>query len=372
MKQLKTCTVTHHTVPNYGAILQTYALQKTLFHLGCASEVLDYDSERVKYIYHLKYNKNGTLKNKIGFFATYCLYSKKNKLFKNFSDNYIKVSSEKYSRSNLKDSEKLYDLFITGSDQVWNLKIHKNDTTYMLDFIKNPNKKGSYAASFGYESIPETYKADTKKHLSTFSYLNVREATGKNIIKNDLCINKEVKVVLDPTLLLYSTEWLKLVSYDNQYGDYILIYDLINSSELIEFAQQLSRINHCKIVIINHQFKKRKHCKNLYFVSPEKFLSLFNYAKYVVTSSFHGVAFSLIMQKQFYYQLNKAKQNNNSRITDLVKELDLENRFIGKVNLTKDVECINYKYVNEKLDILRKQSLEAIIDMLNAVKTEGN
>lgn len=372
MKRLKTCTITHHTVPNYGAVLQAYALQKTLDSLGFVNEILDYDSERVKYLYHLKYNKNGSLKNKIGFCVTYCIYSKKNKLFKRFADKYIKVSSVTYNKSNLKDSEQLYDLFITGSDQVWNLKIHQGDTAYMLDFISDSKKKGSYAASFGYESIPDKYKADTKKYLSTFSYINVRETTGKNILTNDLCLNNEVSVVLDPTLLLGKKEWLKLASVNNPHGDYILIYDLINSSELIAFACQLSRITHCKLIVINHQFKKRKHCKNLYFVSPENFISLFHHAKYVITSSFHGVAFSLILHKQFYYQLNKAKQNNNSRITDLINKLDLENRFIGTTDLTKSLDSIDYKTVNEKLDIQIKQSSAALIDMLSSVKAEDD
>ena len=178
---LRICTLTHHTVPNYGAVLQAFALQKAIENLGYKSEILNYISERVQISYYLKFPKKGSIKKKISYFFKHSNFMKRKAVFDAFLNQYILLSKETYTKETLKESNQRYDLFITGSDQVWNLKLHQMDTAYMLDFVIDNRKKGSYAASFGYETIPNEYKEKTKELLNQFQYINVREESGKNI-----------------------------------------------------------------------------------------------------------------------------------------------------------------------------------------------
>lgn len=360
MDNFKICTITHHTVPNYGAILQAYALQKKLDKLGVQNEILNYKSLRVERTYYRSFKLCTSWKQKI----LYCLNHRSRKRYKKFDDfvnEYLKVSKE-YKREELAITNDEYDLFITGSDQVWNLNIHQGDTSYMLDFVSDSSKKGSYAASFGYSSVPEQYKKITYEYLSKINYFLLREETGKNIL-NDLNINKSAQVVLDPTLLLDKEDYQKIVTPMNE--DYILVYDLINSEELKSFAKELSKKEHLKIKCINVSRKKEKGMYNEYFAGPKEFLSLIANAKYIVTSSYHGIIFSMIFEKNFYYGLNKNKANNNSRIQDLAEKLNFEER---NIETTKEITDIDYCNINKKINLLKEESESALINMIEKAK----
>lgn len=87
---------------------------------------------------------------------------------------------------------------------MWNYPLTNFDTTYLLDFITDNNKKVSYAASFGVKTIDDKYKETYAKLLSEFSSISVRESTGVSIVRE--LINKDVPMVADPVILLTSDE----------------------------------------------------------------------------------------------------------------------------------------------------------------------
>lgn len=356
------CTITHHTVPNYGAVLQTYALQKAIFNLGFNNEVLNYESDRVNRKYITKINKIKSGKQLI----KYIVFPKEKlraKKIRKFVDKYVKVSDIKYKRENLKDANNKYDLFITGSDQVWNLNIHEGDTSYMLDFVTDLKKKGSYAASFGYINVPDIYIDITKKNLQSFKFYNVREVQGKEILKN--LIGKESNLVLDPTLLLKSDDYEKIMGEINIKKPYILVYNLTQSLTMIKFAKELAYSTGYKIVCINTSHKNVKGCININDASPEEFLTYIRNAEYVVTSSFHGIIFSLIFNKQFFYELNSKKNNNNSRLVNLGKLFDIENREIKRNKRLNEYIDINYSKINNIIIKEQKKSLNILKNMIN-------
>lgn len=362
---IRICTITHHTVLNYGAVLQAYALQKAIKKLGYNSEVLDYDSERVKRVYITSLKQVKTLKHFIKYvFFPYDKERKRN--IQKFVDDNIIVSKKRYKKEELIDSNKIYDLFITGSDQVWNLRLHEGDTSYMLDFVTDMNKKGSYAASFGYNEVPEEYKELTKKNISDFKYLNIREKQGIDIIKN--LIHREGNVVLDPTFLLEKDDYKDIEIPIKESKPYVLLYNLTKSKTIIEFAQKLAKENQCKLIVINTELKRVYNGKNVRDASPEKFISYIKNAKFVITSSFHGIAFSIIFNKPFYYELNRKKINNNSRLENISDIFGLESREISNVNDFKNLESINYKEVNAKLEALRKDSSKILKEMIEDCK----
>lgn len=352
---IKICTLTHHTVPNYGAILQAYALQKTITKLGYESEILNYESNRVRINYYLKFPWSGSIKEKLKYLLFNFKYRKRNQMFQHFINSHLKLSEKSYTKKDLSTCQKSYDLFIVGSDQVWNLRIHNNDTTYMLDFLKENNKKGSFAASFGYSSIPDNYLETTVKLLSKFNYFNVRETSGKNILINEIGIKKDkINVVLDPTLLLKKSDWEIFITKNNQ--KYVLIYDLINSPKVKLAAKKISTEMNLKIIEIKTDSTT---------IGPEQFINLFYNADYVVTSSFHGMAFSTIFNKQFYYVLNENINNNNSRLNDLSSILNLDDRNVDNLLNEKHITNIDYQIVNE---ILKKYQLNSVNVLKEMIK----
>lgn len=253
-------------------------------------------------------------------------------------------------------------MFITGSDQVWNLNIHEGDTSYMLDFVVDSRKKGSYAASFGYSEIPEKFKETTKKCLKDFYYYNVREKEGKDILYN--LIGRESQVVVDPTLLLEKNDYSNIIKETNFKGQYIFIYNLTQSPSLIKFAKDFAENKGLKVVCINTNHKKEEGCININDASPQEFLGYLKNSEYVVTSSFHGMIFSLIFNKQFFYELNNKKSNNNSRLINLARLLGIEDR---EIKLEKSFEMytpINYDEVNKIIKIEQQISLGVLEKML--------
>lgn len=77
----------------------------------------------------------------------------------------------------LKIINKRFNVFITGSDQVWDYNITGRDMAYLLEFA-NIGKRNSYVASFGVTDISEKYKKEYKNLLNSFSNISVREEAG--------------------------------------------------------------------------------------------------------------------------------------------------------------------------------------------------
>ena len=358
---MKVGTLTYHNTINYGAILQTYALQKRIMQEGIETEVIDYQCEAVENRYKVKKIKESkTFKE----FIKVLLENKDKKIIKEifdeFTNKYIKLSDQKYNLDNKHNLNNIYDKFIVGSDQIWNTKLSKNDYTYFLDFVKDNEKKYSYAASFGYSSIPENEEKNIKKYLRNFKELFVREQQGVNIIKK--VINKNAQVTLDPTLLLDKNGWKPLIKAPKIKNKYILLYIVAPNKNIIKFAKKIAKERKCQIVYINHSWKKALGMKNIKYVSPEEYLGFIDNAECIITTSFHGVAFSINFNKEFYFALSDKKDNFNSRIENLISITELNNR---NINMYKANSKIDYNVVNNILEKERIKSnnlLKKVID----------
>lgn len=343
--------ITYHRAINYGAILQVYALQKYL-HENFDDEVyvIDYLSNKIKNDYSTKLNiKTITKKFLVGRYET----RTKNK-FDLFLSNQLNLSRP-YNEETISTASDLYDLYFTGSDQVWNYKGNDFDTNYFLSFVSDVRKRNSYAASIGMASIPSEYIPFYKSNLIGMNNISVREKSAQKIIC-DLNLNKKVQVVLDPTLLLKDKEWSNLIGSGKIIKvekPYILIYSFSLSDDLYKFALDLSDKTGLPIYTITNSPKKWKRINNLYSVGPLDFLDLFKNADYVLTNSFHGTAFSINFNKVFWVDLSTSVNKAvTSRITDLLDELDIQDR----TKLSCYNMSIDYDKVNQRLEAMRKQS----------------
>lgn len=355
--------MTFHQAMNYGAVLQAYALYKTVSKKGHFCEVIDYRNHELSRAYHVRRLRE--IKN-LRQFASYCRYhsilTKKARIFVRFLDETMKISMVTYDKKTINETNNIYDIFIVGSDQVWNLELTGGDFTYYLDFVEDKSKKNAYAACFGMEGIPERYQDKVRNALGEFKNISVRETEGKRMI-TDLQDTMNVTVSLDPSLLLNGDEWRSIAGGREQLDlpkKYILLYLISPTEENYIFAKSLSKQTGLKVVYINNYPKKAKGVINLMTVTPEQFVSLIDGADYLVTNSFHGTAFAINLGTEFFYELRRDKPGKNSRILNLVTQLGLTGReIVNHENSHIDRE-IDWLQVYRKLDLLRKSSLEYI------------
>lgn len=368
---MKIGILTFQYANNYGALLQAYALRKYLLNLGHEVYILNYDNSML-------YMKNRNLKKKI-LTCVWDIFSKilgKNKRLKKFE--IFRKKNLEISMSVMKNIEEIrayvantkYDAYIVGSDQVWNPYITSNDSVYCLSFATN-EKKIAYAASFGISCFPLNLEENFIKYINKFNFVSVRENTGKDILNK---MNyQDVRVVLDPVFLLEKKQWEKLAITNINYS-YILCYympgDKVCEKKIKKIAENLRNRFGYKIINIGRKeyHKFINDGKDIIDASPNEFLGYFKNAKFIVTNSFHGTAFSLIFEKEFYSVVNLSINNEtklSSRITDLLQNVELDNRIISDRTEQIDVFPIDYKKINKNINQLKKQSKDYLVQALN-------
>jgi hypothetical protein len=199
-----------------------------------------------------------------------------------------------------------------------------------------------------------------KISLKNFDYLSVRENDMINLLQP--FVKKPIIQVLDPTLLINASIWEKLIYNPNIRNKYVLVYQVRTNEQTLKIAQEIA--NQIDGIVIDTVPHINSNCiKNKYqSASPETFLSLIKYAACVVTTSFHGTAFSIIFNKPFYtIYLNDGK---DSRSYSLLEALELKNRIIT-LNEIPSFESIDFQKANKKLEDLRKQSRDFLISALH-------
>lgn len=365
---MRIAIITFHNTMNFGASLQSAALYRYLTSDGNIVKVINY---LPKYIMNKK-SPLKELKNASGFrgmvkglaYLLFCpLVLKKDKRYDGFIKENTCLSKIYHSFYELEQSYPQADVFICGSDQIWNPNLtgKKLDPSFFLEFVHDNNiVKASYGSSFGEFDI-EGNKNVLLQLTSDFKYISVREASAASRLSE--CINKQVSVVLDPTLMLTKSDYSVMEKPINcKCKKYVLLYNIQNSSKSTEVAREIAKKYNWGLVDISaNPFKKAKGSKRIMDLGPGEFLTLFKNAEYVVTNSFHGTAFSIIYEKQFSSVLHTTR---GGRIADLLDSLNLKNRIVsgsGKLNTEK----IEYDAVNKLLTKYRNASKEYLDSILS-------
>ena len=349
-------TITCHSAFNYGAVLQTYGLYTYLFNCGLKGKVIDYQPK-----YFNKPKTTNIFKLMIRPIIRYPDFKKGKKVFGGFISNNIPLTDKMKSIEELKNNLEEAKVYITGSDQVWNCSAGEvgNDDAFFLSFVnkKENVKKISYAASIALNELPNNQVQRYKKLLSDFDNISIREKTGVKIVE-DLGIDNVVQV-LDPVYLLAKEDWIKLIEKSELVSklkneNYILVYGFLQQKNVYDYAKRLAKEKNYKVFNINTLIEDFKLKTDKYFwnVKPEDFLALIYYAKDVVTNSFHGLSFSLILNKRFH--LFGKNGNSSSRMFDMVDSVGLSNRIVTEDKLIEGE--INYYEVNE---ILKEKILQS-------------
>lgn len=360
--------ITFHRALNYGALLQAYALQKVLEELNIKSEIIDYRNPIIEDIYRLKrLNERNGLKNKVKYILQRSYEIEKREKFEYFRQNKLLITNKTYFNDNdLSEISDSFDYYITGSDQVWNYDAHGFDKNYFLNFVSNPNKRISYAASFGVSSIPDKFINDYSILLSNISNLLVREQEGKDIIKKICGLNSHV--VLDPTLLLTKEQWTDEIKEHRSKGKYILLYCFELTDTIKKFVENLSKETGLEVRSLVYYVRNplKVKCVNISNSDPLDFVRYFADAEYVVTNSFHGTAFAINLNKNFFVDLLVRSSNVNSRLENIIRLTNLESRYIKDNKSIKELlnDRIDWQKINCLLNEKRKESINLLNEAL--------
>ena len=372
---MKIGIITIQNVNNYGAELQCCALYRKLHKMG-------YDAEVINYLFgiHPKHEFRGerrtvsiSLKQiiKVKLLPIvqnlFCLFygknkEKRNQRFDEFHDAYNHLTNTVYpSVRSLYDANFCYDILCVGSDQVWNYMKGYSLEPFFACFDKRGVKKISYGSSIGLPSISKEAEHVFKDSLSVFSYLSVREQQASDLLGRIL--QRDIDVVLDPTLLLDSKEWLEVAKYDMcPKRKYVLIYivTIKPCNYVLKLARHIAKERKLQIVRICRDAYPEHSGKNVHEImtaGPSDFVGLFSNAEFVVTNSFHGTVFAINFSKPFYSVIKK-HHSTVSRLTSILKKLDLESRIVSVGSPLPDVSDIDYTIPYKRLNEERSHSIE--------------
>lgn len=368
MKKVGILTV--HRLPNWGSALQGYALQKVVESLGFECECINY---KYPNSWHIKKGSwiqaRPGIKRKIGVLlgmrAPFLL-----SMVESFVKKEIKESKEYNSFEDIHSDPPIYDIYISGSDQIWNWKSMCADSTYLLDFAPDDRLKISYSSSFSVSYIPENLKKMYVNNLLRYKSLSVRESNGCKIIKQ--LLGKNIPIVLDPTLLINKTQWSFLAKKAKWKCElpskfilsYLLDYTFDPRPAMTLLLYKLQEIYKCPVIMIgrnNDIFKGDKFKMPIsQGIGVYEFLWLVEHATVVASSSFHGTAFAINMGTPFISLIEKEEQEDD-RIKSLLASVGLTENLVTttsnfhnmKIDGTYDVDC-----VESKLDSLREKSIK--------------
>lgn len=371
---MRIAIITFHRAYNYGAVLQCYALYRTLKKLGHECYVLDYWP---KYFYNEYYVHRDFLlthppvKTFLNHFRARNIIKDRNQGFENFLKDYLELMPISIVGECVNVDGVQFDLYITGSDQVWNDRCARFDRNFFLDFpCARLKKRASYAASFGMKQIPAEKRNEYKRRLSDFAAYSVRENEGKEILSDLLGVNASVNC--DPTLLLDYSEWNDITTDTVADSEpYILVYYVTKTEEVQKKANAYAKEKGCKLVILPcnmdidvllGKYDKPFTSELNLTASPTEFLTLFKNASYIFTNSFHGTVFSLLNHKQFCSRIQLSAKKRNDRVLNLLNQVGLISGDFNEDEFITD-ECVSWNQVDEKIRSMRKEGWEYLLSI---------
>lgn len=371
MSTKKVGVLTFHNKNNYGAVLQSYALLKVIEKLNYEPVILD---RFLRFKDRLITDGfKSSLKQSIALnFENFFLA----KGFKDFrKKEFKKISKPIKDNSELTRAVNDFHAIIVGSDQVWRVAYAKSMIeNYFLDFVPDDVRKIAYAASFGIDSFEggaELTKTGIEL-LKRFHAISAREDTGVDICRKHF--NIKAFQVLDPTLLLTGEQYELLIDEEkNESGNYVAEFLLDATDDKRAVVQKIASLNNCDKITNITRAKKYVLSKPDVFLKDYKFPSVSSWlsgimnADFVVTDSFHGVAFSILFNKQFVCIQNSRR--GISRIQSLFRNLsiDAENALLLEEDIPGfqgKLKAINYDLVNQKLKEQRRFSYKFLYSSL--------
>ena len=363
---------------NYGGFLQEMALQDAINSLGYECEIIDYEVSQEFNTFSLKRGiKNFSfdkIKKKLTKEKTILLsnpvsdlITKRKRAFDKYRAHNL-VLSKKMSYSDLHSIDLNYEQLVCGSDQIWNPDY--NIPAFFLNFGRKDCRKIIYAASIGKGQLSCPEKKTYSKLLEFPDYISVREDSAQKLISS--ITEKNVELVLDPTLLHQQEYWMKKADDSSlNHRNYIFCYFLNLTDEKVKSANEFAKKNNCEVIAIPYlhneveKYTEKLEGKLLSEVNPADFLNLIRNAEAVITDSFHATVFSIIFQKDFWcFGRNAGTYNMNTRLHTLLGYVEMQDRLIEPDDLKNKMHCTHVDIDLHNLKIEQKESIAFLSNAL--------
>lgn len=342
----KAAVLTYCEWNSYGSILQAYGLKKALEKSGCSETI--YKTFQMESPLHKRVKKD--IKSMLRYARSLSVIKKLQRAYRNntafIEENFSIVYYDGFEQ--LRNIIPENDYFLVGSDQVWNPSAPQKE--FFLDFNTYGKKRLSYAASFGVLSIGSEHEDYIRRMLSSFSSISVREKSMVPVIRSlDPSLTPEVHI--DPTFLVPDDDWRRMYSARADVPErYILVYVLYRDNKLNDELARLSKRTGLPVISVQLGTSSVYADKRIYDCDVKEFLWLIDHAEYVVTSSFHGLAFSIIFHKRFSASVNPSAP---TRLTDLMELLSIENCSVDRLDAGF---CVDYDAVDRRIEEEKERS----------------
>lgn len=372
---MKISVITLHTVNNYGSVLQTYATKRIFEKMGHSVEFVDYwrknntldyrinkifDSQKLKK--HSAIFKRFPLLKKFISIPLVFISRKRTKPTRGFIKKHVTLTRPYYSFDDLKANPPEADVYVTGSDQVWNSTWNEGlERPYYLDFAPEGKKRIAFATSIGKDKLDEDEIPEMKQLLEKYSAISMREISGVSLLK-DMGINSTL--ILDPTLMLRQDEWVQIAKKIKTNKPLLVVYQLNVNPEMDRYIEKLSTEKNWNIVRLSYGTSdKKKKGKWVLMPSVDVFLGYLLAAECIVTDSFHFTSFALNLNKNF---IAIPPSKFSTRIESILKLTGTESCMLTDYSDTNIANAIpDFEKVNLLLDKYRKNGWNWLEKALN-------
>ena len=332
---MNTGLITFHYAHHYGAQLQAFALMKAIMNTGAGCEIINYvrkDTIEGSGLFRKDMSIRALLSN-ANTLVNYRKLRRRYEKFDDFVKKDMKLSEKFYSSyEELRSDAPVYDAYVCGSDQIWNLLIFEEktfDPAFFAEFADG-GRRIAYAPSFGINIIPENNREELRSYLAKFECLSVRERQGEKIIRD--ISGRDSVTVLDPTLLLTGDEWSEFSAAPVFEQPYILCYFITDGRKYSRFVKSLCE--KYKLPVVSLCGTRRvvpQTWRMILDAGPREFLGLFKNASVVCTDSFHGTVFSIDFKKDFFCfeSAQSLEKSVNSRLYNILEKLGIVSRIFS-------------------------------------------
>ena len=381
---MKIGIITIHNSTNYGACLQSWALYKFLIDYGYDCEIIDlHRPVHQDYIYSKKYvDYNGACKkaqrfNLKSFIKKYVLRKKipsykieRMRKFETFNSQ-IKLSAAYRSIDELYSNPPSYDIYITGSDQLWNPTQPFCIEPYFLTFVKSSSaKKISYAASIGHDTLSEKEKEDFKHWLLSYNHISVREYEAKQLLES--LVSKPISQVSDPTFLLGPEYWRSIAKAPNEKVPYILCFKLNSGCQLADYVIKIGKELNKKVIVLTTTRDNIKNCQIVRNAGVEEFLGYIAHADMLISDSFHANVFGLLLGVKNLWAYISPDNHRGSRLRSLFLTFGIHNHFIAP-DFSTEAKTLKSDLINndEIYRIALSEQKRSSDFLLNAIRNKN-
>lgn len=316
--------ITMHSVVHYGSVLQAYATQKIFESLGHHAVIINYCYPNKWQVDHGMSIFKPSLKTKLAQLLGLKPHNRKRRKILHFMKRHYHLTRKIKDINELENKIPKFDIYISGSDQIWNPRFTCADPAYFFAFLPKGANIMSLSSSFACKSLDSEIAVKYKEYLLRYKFISVRENHGVKIV-NDL-LHKTPEITLDPTLMISAKQWREFIKPSHNKGEYIFMYVLdyaFNPKPYIFKLAHYFYTQYNKKVISNIAIPAEYKIPHTVCdgAGIEEFLTLIDHSFLTITSSFHGLAFSVNFGKPV---IGVVKDDSDDRLSSLLNSLNLE------------------------------------------------